>query len=231
MLYIAYLQYQVKQQQSAIDAAVQSGNLTPDQSQELSNRTQVIVSVERNDYGQNGRLDLSSDQIQELRQMEDDNNRYIRFKTHHQKGAWGGDQYGRWNDQNQQYANSRPMPNPNPANAESGTSLTQPHNGEGRPINPQSPSPGTTAPRVIAAIPTSTPVPVVASVPTAAPVPFRPAPSSTKAPSVTTQLQTIHLPVPRRPKFRNPFQLITCRWIPSQPGSRDRINSSKRSAK
>ena len=109
MLYIAYLQHQVKQQQAAIAASVQSGTLTQDQSQELTNRTQIIINVEINNR-QNNRMDLNAGQIQELRQMADDNNRYINYRTHHPMGDWSGDKYNRWDDQHQRYAISAPSP-------------------------------------------------------------------------------------------------------------------------
>jgi|GEM_PF-2431445 len=101
-----YLDIHIRRQQARLDKAVQSGQLTPDQAQDINERLQIVRNNEVDDYRQNGRLLLSGGQIQDLRQMTDDNYRYMDFRDHDVQSAWSDDRYGNWNVQYSQQSNT-----------------------------------------------------------------------------------------------------------------------------
>ena len=91
LLYIVVLQAGLHQQGSDIQAAIQSGNLSPDRAGEARQRLQSVREAEIGDFRQNNALDLSSDQILELQQMADDSGRFIRFLAQgNNNGPWQG---------------------------------------------------------------------------------------------------------------------------------------------
>jgi hypothetical protein len=99
-LYLTYLDHQSRVQESRIDAAVKSGTLTDAQAQELRNRIKIVRTAKRNYYRQNGRLDLSEDQVQQLTQMTQDNSQYLRFRTQGSHGRWNKDKFQSWKERN-----------------------------------------------------------------------------------------------------------------------------------
>ncbi|HJT25135.1 MAG TPA: hypothetical protein VJ873_11210, partial [bacterium] len=170
-LYIAYLHYQLDRQQAIINEAYQSGMLTDPQAQDMKTRILVIRNSETGCYDLNRRLDLTPNQINRLQQMVDDNNRFIRFRTHRERGRWKGDHYAGWTGQRKQYANN-PWLNNHPLDDGSNQGQTNgAHYWDGRPFQRQAPAPTATPVPYHAAAPTATPVPHHAAIPTATPVP------------------------------------------------------------
>ena len=170
-LYIAYLHYQLDRQQAIVDEARQSGALTDPQAQDLKTRILVIRNSEAGCYDLNRRLDLTPNQIHRLQQMVDDNSRFIRFKTHRERGRWKGDRFEGWSGQRKQFTNSPWLNNKPP---DDGTNQGQTNHNrywDGRPFQRQAPAPTATPVPYHAVAPTATPVPHHVAVPTATPVP------------------------------------------------------------
>ncbi len=97
LLYTAFLNYKLEQQQADIEDAVQSGRLSVAQSEQLKSRIGIIRGTALNDYGRNGRLVLNLGQIHQLNQMAEDNRRLLRFRTQWRHGNWHNDKYRSWN--------------------------------------------------------------------------------------------------------------------------------------
>lgn len=196
LLFVAYLHYQLDRQQAMVDDATQSGLLTPSQSQDMKTRIQVIRNSETGCYNLNGRLDLTASQINRLQQMADDNNRYLRFRTHRQGGRWKGDQYGGWSGQKKQYSEN-PWLNNKPAEDNSNQGQTnRARYWDGRPFQRQALVP---TPLPVAPAPTATLVPFHAAVPTYTARPIAAAPTSTPLPTAASQNHWVHPGHPGHP--------------------------------
>ncbi len=204
LMTIAYLHYQLDRQQASIDDALQSGTMTPAQAQDLKTRIQVIRNSEAGCYNTNGRLDLNPTQIGRLRQMAEDNDRLLRFRTRGQHGRWKGDEYGGWGGQKKQYTDNSWLNGAPPSDDPNRGQTTHGRYWDGRPFKQRASAP---TPVPYQAAPTSTPVPAppgptplptryhawnptptvqpVAAVPTPTPVPVVSAPTAvpTSAPT------------------------------------------------
>ncbi len=154
-----YLTYQLQRQETQVNNAVAAGQLTPDQAQDIRGRIQVVLNVQMNYYRQNGRLNLTDDQAQELRRMTDDNERYLAFRTRRPDDEWNGDRYEKWGQRNQEPQNHTvPAWRQNPPAAASQNN-NQPQRPAGQPVGVGNVQPQTQAPAQNNIAPTATPLP------------------------------------------------------------------------
>jgi hypothetical protein len=217
-LFIAVLHYQLVQQSAMIEDAVSNGSLFPSQAADLRSRIQVIREAEWDDFNQNGALDLTQDQMEELSQMLDDNYRYLRFRAQYRDRRWAGDRFDAWGQYKKDFAVT-PSTLPNtpttnnkywdgrPPKVQNPSTQTQTNNNywDGRttkvqnpasnpPVqnNPNLPAPSSSGlfPWVVRTTPTFTPVPAT---PTRTPIPWVAPPTSTPRPAAPRPTDT---PVP-----------------------------------
>lgn len=195
MLGASYLQYRIDQQSAAIDDAYQSSRLSDAQARDLRTRVQIVRNTEIGYYNENGRMDLTPGQLIALKQMADDNDHYLRFRTQRKNGNWKGDQYQGWTGQKNYYSQNQWLPKAeNTGEGNQGNQSTV-HYWDGRPVRqaapstnpnpPQAPAPTAipqtfnryipprTAPAPPAGMPAAAPKTIVALAPTSTPVPVQ----------------------------------------------------------
>ncbi len=76
-MFISKLHQDLYQQQTAVNTAAQSNQITQDQAQSMRIQINVVYNTEQNYYSQNRRMDLSKDQMIQLRRMVVSNNKAI----------------------------------------------------------------------------------------------------------------------------------------------------------
>lgn len=92
-MYLTYMDYQLRTQQSSVDAGVKSKQLSATDAQDLRQRIQAIQAAKANYYRANGRIDLSEDQVRQLSRMAEDNSKYLNYRLQGNRGLWDKEKF------------------------------------------------------------------------------------------------------------------------------------------
>ncbi len=208
IIYNVYIDYRINQQITFVNTGLDSSQLTPAQATELKARIQAVRDLKENYYKENGRFDLSEEQVNQLSRMAEDNDRFIRFRLKGSRGKWDRTRFLGWKKQN-------------PEGLEEGASGSWGRRREMKKWPTATPVPYQPAP-----INTFTPVPA-APVPTSTPRPLIPTFTSTPrpqaAPPTPTQVPVVH----EEPVFTSTSKPIPPTFTPTQVHEKEKQEPTK----